>query len=210
MRYCLMLCMCLFATTSTLFAQSSLDVSASNDGIVTPSNNDNEVTKLELAGGDSFEYDINNKIRKAKSSVQVSVGMNFTYNHNKDALQVNASIGLGYSYFFHKTFGIRAQGVFDNMQSGYFGGIAFDAIWDFIQTEPFGLGIILGSSAGYQEQYGVKGQNGFLGQLHVGVGMIFDGGRSRLDGLTRIPYSVIMGNQESLGIVYILMYSYTF
>lgn len=198
MRFSVVLCMC-FCAASSLFAQNIANSKENNDG---------SVEKLELAGSDSFGYDINNKIRKAKSSVQVGVGINFTRNLDTEKLQVNASIALGYSYFFHKTFGIRAQGIFDNTQTSYFGGVGVDVMWDFIQTEPFGIGLTIGSSVGYEEQYGASKAKGFLAQLHVGIGMIFDGGRSRLDGITRIPYNKIEGiNPE---ITYILMYSYTF
>ncbi|TLD83711.1 hypothetical protein [Helicobacter trogontum] len=171
-----------------------------------------EVEQLELAGGDSFEYDINNKIRRAKSNVQVGVGVNFTHNATTGSLQVNASVALGYSYFFHKTFGMRLNGIFDNTQTSYFGGIGLDIMWDFIQTEPFGLGVIIGSSVGYAKEYGVVENGGFLGYFHAGVGMVFDGGRSRLDGVTRIPYNSIpnITRQLSTDITYVLMYSYTF
>ena len=200
MRYSMVLCM-YFCAISSLFAQNAASTTDSNDS---------GVEKLELAGGDSFEYDIDNKIRKAKSSVQVGVGVNFTHNSDTNGLQVNASVALGYSYFFHKTFGIRAQGIFDNTQTSYFGGVGVDVMWDFIQTEPFGFGVLVGSSIGYEERYGIYKYKGFLGQFHVGVGMVFDGGRSRLDGITRIPYNTTGGPKMSQEITYILMYSYTF
>lgn len=204
-RRSVVLCAC-FCIVSSLFAQNADSKAVSS----TNSNNDNSVNKLELAGGDSFEYDINNKIRKAKSSVQVGVGINFTNNANTNKLQVNASVALGYSYFFSKNFGVRAQGIFDNTQTSYFGGVGADVMWDFIQTEPFGVGVFLGSSLGYEEQYHKNSEyKGFLAQLHVGVGMIFDGGRSRLDGVARIPYNKI-GISKYPEITYILMYSYTF
>lgn len=199
MRCCKVLFMCL-CVVSLLFAEGDLSVGEKAD-----------VEQLELAGGDSFEYDIDNKIRRAKSSVQVGVGINFTHNVDTKALQVNASVALGYSYFFHKTFGVRLNGIFDNTQTSYFGGVGLDVMWDFIQTEPFGFGVLVGSSAGYTERYGTYKNGGFLGYFHVGLGMVFDGGRSRLDGITRIPYNTIGATRQiSTDITYVLMYSYTF
>ena len=198
MRYFLILA--LLCVNSLMLAED--DVSVNDSG---------EVGKLELAGADSFEYDTDNKIRKTKSNFQVGVGINFTHNINTEALQVNASVALGYSYFFHKTFGVRVNGIFDNTQTSYFGGVGFDAMLDFIQTEPFGLGVLIGSSFGYSEQYGNYKRGGLIGYFHVGLSMIFDGGRSRIDGITRIPYNAIANKSGLLPeITYVLMYSYTF
>ena len=71
----LFICLCV---VSLLFAEGDLSVGEKAD-----------VEQLELAGGDSFEYDIDNKIRRAKSSVQVGVGINFTHNVDTKALQLS-------------------------------------------------------------------------------------------------------------------------
>lgn len=168
------------------------------------------VDQLELAGTDVFGYDTSNKIRKTKSNFQFGVGINFTHNLNTKELQVNASVAFGYSYFFNKMFGVRINGIYDNTQTSYFGGVGFDAMFDFIQTEPFGLGVLAGSSFGYTEQYGADKIGGFLSYFHIGLSMIFDAGRSRVEGIARIPYNTI-GNKNVLPeATYILMYSYTF
>ncbi len=174
-------------------------------------NNEDEVTKLELAGSDSFEYDIANKIRKTKSGVNVGVGANFIYNIQDNGLQVNVSAMLGYSYFFYKTFGIRLNGIFDNNKSGFYSGASVDVMWDFIQTEPFGIGILIGSSIGYREYYLSSKYGQLLGQFHSGIGFIFDSGRSRIDTIVRIPYNNIESYSKIYNnITYVIMYSYTF
>lgn len=202
MRCGVVLCM-YFCVVSSLLAQQN----TTSDNT---KSSENSVDKLENSGSDSFGYDISDKIRRAKSGVQVGIGINFTQNPNDNKLQVNASFALGFSYYLNKNFGIRAQGIFDNTQTSLFGGVGFDILYDFIQTELFGAGVFLGSSIGHGEQYGKSQYGGFLGQLHVGIGMIFDSGQSRLDGIARIPYNKIGGDAIYPGTTYILMYSYTF
>lgn len=211
MRSCVALCACICLCCSSVLAQDSLGATDLDSTAFTPKSSESDVNRLELAGSDSFEYDIANKIRKAKSSVQIGIGMNFTQNATTKALQVNVSGALGYSYFFTKNIGLRAQGIVDNTQTSFFGGIGVDVLWDFIQTEPFGIGVFIGSSMGYQELYSTNQQGGFLGQFHSGIGLIFDGGRSRLEGMVRLPYNTISSTQQiRSNITYILMYSYTF
>lgn len=171
----------------------------------------NDVSKLELAGQDSFGYDVSNKIRKAKSSFNIGLGANLIYNSYDRKVDFNASVIAGYSYFFHKTFGLRAYGIFDNRVDGFYGAFGFDGLWDFIQYEPFGFGIIVGSSLGYSGTYS-SNLGGFLAQAHLGFSFIFDSGKSRLEFLTRLPYNRVhlLNNFENVGTTYIIMYSYTF
>ncbi|RDU67117.1 hypothetical protein CQA53_02365 [Helicobacter didelphidarum] len=202
-----------------LFAQdiqqdTSASIPSSIDSKIESGNSNNQasnITKLELAGEDSFGYDVSNKIRKTKSNFHVGIGMNMVYDSNLSKVQFNASIIVGYSYFFHKTFGLRGYGIFDNKYNSFYGAFGIDVIWDFLQTEPFGMGIILGSSIGYSQGYKTQG-DGFLGQAHAGISFIFDAGRSRIEGIVRIPYNDVpsLPNFTKVGITYIIMYSYTF
>ncbi len=201
--------MCFFVIY--VFSFSNVYGEENSTNIALPTQNTNEVEKLELAGEDSFEYDISEKIRKTKSGVNVGIGANFVYNIQENAIKINASTILGYSYFFHKTFGLKLHGIFDNNQRGFYSGVGMDIIWDFVQTEQFGMGILIGSSMGYKEYY-ISGKQGqLLGQFHSGLGFVFDSGRSRIDGIVRIPYNRIeLSNKVYANITYILMYSYTF
>lgn len=171
-----------------------------------------DVSKLELAGGDSFAYDVANKIRKSKSSFNIGIGMNMM--HENNIFYFNASVIAGYSYFFHKTFGLRGYGIFDNRYNGFYGAAGVDAMWDFLQFESFGMGVTLGSSIGYSGFYtSTSGDNGgFLAQAHAGFSFIFDSGTSRLEALARIPYNRVhlLNDFANVGITYIIMYSYTF
>lgn len=168
-----------------------------------------DVSKLELAGNDSFGYDIGNKIKKAKSSFNIGIGANLF--HENSQVHFNASVIAGYSYFWHKTFGLRGYGLFDNRYNGFYGAAGVDIMWDFLQFEPFGIGLILGSSIGYSGFYS-DSAGGFLGQAHVGFSLIFDSGKSRLETLARLPYNKVhlLNNFKNVGVTYIIMYSYTF
>lgn len=173
---------------------------------------DDSVGKLELSGSDSFSYDVNNKMRKAKSSFNVGIGANMLYlPADKEPYKFNASVIAGYSYFFFKSFGIRGYLLFDNLYDRFYLAGGFDAMIDFFQIEQFGLGLIIGSSAGYNKFYG--GNEGFLAQFHAGFSMIFDVGKSRLEALVRIPYGSYQYGSNQLSasnVTYILMYSYSF
>lgn len=172
------------------------------------------ISDLELAGSDSFDYDINNKLRKAKSNFTIGIGANLSkINHESlGNYKINVSVLLGYSQFFHKTFGFRMYGIFDYTVEKLYGAAGFDILWDFLQTEYFGLGIIAGSSIGYSKIIALDGKDGVLSQFHTGVSVIFDGGKSRLEGLARLPYHKLEASNSPIdvGITYIIMYSYLF
>ena len=215
------LCLIMYFGISILYAQDINEISnnipmSPQSTTTTPTTQPmiplNETRKLELAGDDTFGYDISNKIRKSKSNFNVGIGMNIVRLQNTNIFRLNASVLAGYSYFFHKTIGFRGYAFFDNMATQFYTGAGIDVLWDFIQTEQFGLGVIVGSSVGYVKSYNISGAGDFLGQFHVGIGMTFDSGKSRLEGLTRIPYNQInlLGNIERVDITYIIMYSYTF
>lgn len=181
-----------------------------NTATKTTSNTSNDVGKLELAGSDSFGYDIANKIRQSKSSFNFGIGMNVI---KTEKFEFNASVLLGYSHFFNKNFGLRGYGLFDNFSNGFYGGVGADIVWDFLQTEAFGMGVILGSSIGYAKNYdNTLGADEFLTQFHGGISLIFDSGKSRLEGIVRIPYKQfhLLNQFNNSGITYIFMYSYTF
>ncbi|RDU70708.1 hypothetical protein CQA66_07670 [Helicobacter aurati] len=172
------------------------------------------ISDLELAGSDSFDYDINNKLRKAKSNFTIGIGGNVSkINHESlGNYKVNVSVLLGYSQFIHKTFGFRMYGIFDYNVEKLYGAAGFDILWDFLQTEYFGLGLIAGSSVGYSKITALDGRDGVLSQFHAGVSMNFDSGKSRLEGLVRLPYHKLKTNDLSIdvGITYVIMYSYLF
>ncbi|MWV61316.1 hypothetical protein DCO58_10245 [Helicobacter saguini] len=185
-----------------LYADDAATNSAGNSG-------NSDVSKLELAGNDSFGYDIGNKIRAAKSSFNIGIGANLLHENNK--VHFNASVIAGYSYFWHKTFGLRGYGLFDNRYNGFYGAAGVDVMWDFLQFEPFGVGVIVGSSLGYSGLYG-DGVGGFLAQAHLGFSLIFDSGKSRLEALARLPYNKVhmLNDFKNVGVTYVIMYSYTF
>ena len=171
------------------------------------------VDKLELAGSDSFDYDINNKIRRAKSNFNIGIGFNvskiiapgFKYG-------INVSTLAGYSYFFHKTFGLRVSGIFDYLLDKFYGGGGVDVLWDFVQTEPFGMGISFGANAGYSKMKALGDASGFLVQADAGLSLVFDGGKSRLELLARIPLNKIDSSigKVSPGPSYVVLYLYSF
>ncbi|STQ86976.1 hypothetical protein LS73_006885 [Helicobacter muridarum] len=175
---------------------------------------DSNVPNLELAGSESFEYDVNNKIRKAKSNFNIGIGANISkVNHESlGKYRINVSALLGYSQFFYKTFGVRLYGLFDYSIEKIYGGAGFDVLWDFLQTENFGIGIISGSSVGYSQVTELDNNGGALSQFHVGASVNFDGGKSRLEGLVRIPYNKLKSSNTliDVGITYVIMYSYLF
>ena len=175
---------------------------------------DSSVPSLELAGSDSFEYDVNNKIRKSKSNFNIGIGANISkVNHESlGKYRINVSALLGYSQFFYKTFGVRLYGLFDYSVEKIYGGVGFDVLWDFLQTESFGLGVISGSSVGYSQVTALMDNRGVLSQFHVGASINFDGGKSRLEGLVRIPYNKQKSSNTPIdvGITYVIMYSYLF
>lgn len=175
---------------------------------------ESSASNLELAGSDSFDYDINNKISKSKSNLNIGIGANIS-KVNYESLgkyRLNVSSLIGYSQFFHKTFGVRLYGLFDYSVEKIYGGVGFDVLWDFFQIENFGVGIIAGSSIGFSKIIALDLNGGVLSQFHVGASINFDGCKSRLELLVRIPYNKlkVLDPPIDVGVTYIIMYSYLF
>ncbi len=167
-----------------------------------------DVSDLELLGDDVSAPNMSIFVGN-KNGFNVGLGLNYS-NYYKDGIRLSdfsATADFGYTSFFNKYVGVRDYIFFDALYNRFYTGAGIDVYIDFLQTRYFGLGIIGGTTIGFLRFY--QGRNAFLMQADVGVSVVFDSGKSRLQLLARSPY-LVTGSFDKINTTYILSYIYNF